>query len=794
MSSGKLRTELLAPAGNRECLRAAVAAGADAVYFGLQRFSARARAANFTAEELPEVMAELREASVRGYVAVNTLLFDNELEAAADLVAAAAGAGADALIVQDLGLARLARNLAPDLPLHASTQMTLSAAGGIELARRELGISRAILPRELSLERIAQLSRETNVELEVFVHGALCISYGGQCLASFAMGGRSGNRGECAQPCRLPYRLLDGGETRDANRPHPLSPRDLAAWELVPELVRLGVRSLKIEGRLKGARYVAGATSFYRRALDAALAGDSFGHVEADLDRLAAGFSRGFTRGFLGGASGEDLVDGRHPGNLGVRVGTIIGCTDRGLIAELEKEVHAGDGLVIDACEGGPDRRGGRVYKLRPYLVSGRSAPATEIRFAKGALDLSTMPAGAVIWRTSGAGTPAPERSAFPASRRISVRATLSGRAGGPLELTLSDGEGNCATASWPGPLEPARRHPPTPELLAAQLGRLGNTPFALGGVDASGLDKLMLPKSALNALRREAVAGLLAVRETRARHAISEPQALERLRAEIPQAKTRSLTPQLTLLVRSSAQLEAALAWWRTHPAAQIESVCIDLRDSTRWPPAVEEIRAAGLSAALATPRVVEAGEEQLLELLAAAAPDAVLARNLPAVEFFRARDVELLGDASLNTANALSFALLRSLGLARVTIAPEAAEPETLPGDFDPAGVEAVLYRHEPMFHTRYCLFGGNGNCHSCARPCSRGELLLHDRKNARHPVRTDAAGRSTVFAARPVDHIADIPRLSARGLRHFRLELLDEDEDTTAILLDRATAQPM
>src|SRR6185312_11582882 len=268
MSTGSTRPEVLAPAGNAEALRAAVRAGADAVYFGLQGFNARARADNFDAAALGETMRELHRHGVRGYVTLNTLVFDDELPSLEAAVRACAAAGADAVIVQDLGTVRLVRAIAPDLPIHASTQMTCADAASIELAR-SLGASRVILPRELSLAEIAAVRRETSVELEVFVHGALCVAYSGQCLTSEAIGGRSANRGACAQACRLPYELVvDGVLTPVGERAYLLSPEDLESSALVPDLVRVGVSSLKIEGRLKGPEYVAATTRLYRKAID----------------------------------------------------------------------------------------------------------------------------------------------------------------------------------------------------------------------------------------------------------------------------------------------------------------------------------------------------------------------------------------------------------------------------------------------------------------------------------------------------------------------------------------------
>ncbi|HUB25543.1 MAG TPA: peptidase U32 family protein, partial [Tepidisphaeraceae bacterium] len=261
--------ELLSPAGDWEAMRAAVVNGADAVYFGLSNFNARFRAANFSLEELPNVMQFLHAHNVRGYVAFNTLIFSEELEEAAQFVRAIASAGADAVIVQDLGLAELIGRICPSLAVHGSTQMTLTEPLGIEFVRK-LGVRRAILARELSKEDIGRIAAESDLPLEVFVHGALCVAYSGQCLTSESLGGRSANRGQCAQACRLPYDLFVDGDRRDLGEmKYLLSPQDLAAMDCVGDLARLGISCIKIEGRLKSAQYVAAATQTYRAAVDA---------------------------------------------------------------------------------------------------------------------------------------------------------------------------------------------------------------------------------------------------------------------------------------------------------------------------------------------------------------------------------------------------------------------------------------------------------------------------------------------------------------------------------------------
>src|SRR5579883_518988 len=267
--------ELLAPAGDWDCAKAAVENGADAIYFGLERFNARMRAQNFTEADLPALMQFLHRRGVKGYVTFNTLVFEDELAEAEQYARTIIAAGVDAAIVQDVGICRLIRDLSPDFPIHVSTQMTISSAAGVEFAR-DLGCNLVVLARECSLSEIEKIlgacsneSTGSAMPLEVFVHGALCVAYSGQCLTSEALGGRSANRGECAQACRMPYDLIsDGKQVPLGNRKYLLSPQDLAGLDVLPDLVRLGVASLKIEGRLKSPEYVANITRNYRKALD----------------------------------------------------------------------------------------------------------------------------------------------------------------------------------------------------------------------------------------------------------------------------------------------------------------------------------------------------------------------------------------------------------------------------------------------------------------------------------------------------------------------------------------------
>jgi U32 family peptidase len=293
----------MSPAGGEAQLYAAVEAGADAVYFGLQGFNARQKAMAFTHDNLGDVIAYLHERGVMGFVAVNTLVFDDELSRLEREIVGIAESGADAVIVQDVGAIKLIHQIAPELPIHASTQMTITSAEGAELARG-LGVSRAVLARELSLKDIEAIARATTLELETFVHGALCVSYSGQCFSSEAWGGRSANRGACAQACRMPYELIVDGTKRDLGEfRYLLSPHDLYALEQVPELMRIGVDCLKIEGRYKDAEYVAATTAAYRKAIDDAWNDTPSGDPRETRFALEGVYSRGLLPAFPGGAA-----------------------------------------------------------------------------------------------------------------------------------------------------------------------------------------------------------------------------------------------------------------------------------------------------------------------------------------------------------------------------------------------------------------------------------------------------------------------------------------------------------
>jgi putative protease len=795
--------ELLAPAGDWESLRAAVANGADAVYFGLSNFNARHRATNFTLAELPEVMTYLHDRNVLGYVAFNTLVFSDELADAARFLRGIVEAGADAVIVQDLGLVRLIRRLAPGLPIHGSTQMTLTEPRGIEFVRR-LGVERVILARELSLDDIRRITARTAMPIEVFVHGALCVAYSGQCLTSEALGGRSANRGQCAQACRLPYELIVDGEKRDtSDRAYLLSPQDLSAHDLIEPLMKLGVRSFKIEGRLKSAQYVAVASQTYRAAIDAALAARPFALSRQGQLDLAQTFSRGFTHGFLGGIDHQQLVEGRFPKSRGVRIGTVVEKRPQGVVVELARQhlsadspidlIKPGDGVVFDEGHPEQDEQGGRIYR-----VARRTDQRIELTFGQEQLNLATLTLGSIVWKTDDPALRKRAEQSYNRDNQVKrqrLAFELRGAIGAALELIARDIAGRAATARWEGPLAKADRRPLTLEVACEQLGRLGDTPFELGDVRLELPADAMVPKSVLNELRRQAVSVLLAAQDS-ARSRVVNIDALDDLRREClsigaTAGKASSDTKaELHVLVRTMEQLYAVVEW------RQAATVYCDFEDVRRYREAVSFAHAHGQSIGLATLRILKPGEEGLLAQIAHAGADAVLIRNLAALAYFQERSGQtaLIGDFSLNVANELAADLYFREGMPRLVPSYDLnwEQLAALLKRSDAGRFEIVVHQHMPMFHMEHCVFAAmlssGKDWRDCGRPCDRHEVKLRDRTGANFPLMADTGCRNTVFNSIAQSAAEFVPRMLGLGVRHFRAELLREMPDQVPALLDR------
>ncbi len=793
--SSRHRPEVLAPAGDREALEAAVRAGADAVYFGLQGFNARARATNFDAAELGATMRWLHEHGARGYVTLNTLVFDAELEGVEAAVRACAEAGVDAVIVQDLAVAKLVRAIAPGLPIHASTQMTCTDASSVELAR-EVGASRVILARELSLEDIALVRAGTDVEVEVFVHGALCISYSGQCLTSEAIGGRSANRGACAQACRLPYELIvDGVKVETGERAYLLSPEDLESSALVPDLVRVGVSSLKIEGRLKGPEYVAATTRLYRKAIDAAL-GMGEGPSEGERRAALQTFTRGSGPGFFPGVDHQRLVEGRACDHRGLAIGALEAIEQfRGrasLRVVLTEGLARGDGILVEGGLASKGEIGGRVWGLN---VDGRDVerapsgatvhvwlgPETEMGHGHGH-------GARRVFRTSdpqGAKKILAEIAGEKRKTRLDVR--IAGRIGEVFVLEGRTLAGAFARVTGDAAIEEARSAPLDEAALREKLGKLGDSPFVLGTLEVALPAGAIVPVSALNRARRALVSAL--AESAILRHPTTDVSYSDLLASALPPADRRPAAG-LFVLCRNLAQANAALD-------AGANGVYLDLLELTGTGDALRLLRARGAFVGVAPPRIRKPGEEKIDRYIASLAPDAVLVRGLGALRELAERPAGgpmAIGDFSLNITNRLTAASMLERGLAAFTPSfdLDAAQLVDLVGPSS-AGVafgpwaEIVIHHPMALFHMEHCAIAAllsEGKDHrTCGRPCDRHQVSLRDRAGVDHPVEADVGCRNTVFHARPQSAVQLVPQLAAAGVRRFRIELVRETATDTA-----------
>lgn len=781
------KPEIMSPAGYWPQLHAAIEAGADAVYFGLKHFTARAKV-GFTLEELPDVMRTLHQRGVRGYVTFNTLVFNHELSDAAQMLAGIAAAGADAIIVQDVGIAQLARQIAPDLEVHGSTQMSITSAEGVEYAQR-MGVTRVVLARELSISDIRAIRAQTDCELEMFAHGALCVSYSGQCFSSEAWGGRSANRGQCAQACRLPYDLIVDGEQRPlGDARYLLSPGDLYTLHSIPDLVDVGISALKIEGRYKDADYVALTTRAYRQAVDEAWAGLPLSISAVEELQLEQVYSRGLGPYFVTGTNHQAVVRGRAPRHRGVLAGRVVRLLPDAVLVQPNPKLEVaplkpGDGLVFDAADWrSPEEReeGGRIYQVRPSRNG-----LLELRFGNGAIDWSRVRVGDLVWRTHDPDLdkvvkPFTQATAPLHKQPLRVRATAHEGAPLMLEWSLIEQPALSVTVFSDDLLSTAQNRALSVEYLREQLGRLGNTPYRLDELELEMDGQPFAPSSLLNQLRRRAIEQLSALQTQPRAVTINDPQAtLEqalRIRSTTP---TTTSEPSLHILVRTPEQLEAAIA---LRPA----SITLDYLELYGLRPAVERVQESGIEARVASPRILKPSEQKIVRFLLKL-NCAILVRSSGLLHALQeVEHPQLIGDFSLNVANLLTAESFLQRGLTRLTPTHDlnAAQVAELTSSLGGDQIEVIAYQHLPVFHTEHCVFCrflSNGtNFTNCGHPCEKHRVALRDQQGRAHPVMADVGCRNTVFGAEAQEASKHIDLWRHSGVRHFRLEFAHESAE--------------
>ena len=808
-ASAQTSPELLLPVGTREMLEAAVKNGADAVYFGVPHWNARGRTEDFSFDDVADMIRYARIRGVRTFLAMNVLVFERELWELPEFLEKIISLEPDAFIIQDIGLARLIRAICPNQEIHASTQMTLASAEGVNFVK-SIGFNRAVLARELSVKEIAAIKSATDLELEVFIHGALCVSYSGQCLTSENFGGRSANRGQCAQSCRLPYRIfVDGKEFRDTDAQYLFSTRDLCALPKLTELEEIGVNSLKVEGRLKSPEYVAAVSRAYRKALN------QIPLDAKDMEPLEVLFSRGLNTGWLDGDNHQELVNGTFSNHHGMFLGQVVKIERGQIIIALEESVGStypqpGDGILFENAALGVSI-GSRLYAAQvTHLPHPKRGEPKYLRMEFGRdFDIRQIAVGMQVYRNDSPALERELRKTFTDrnfEERIPVNMVLSGRIGEPLKLAISDGPRHTAEVEAETPLEAARNSgnhgasrskneadKALRDLAQKELSGLSATAYQLKHLDIQVERGAFIPGKILRTLRQKAAEKL---DQARSQWNVLNPSAsagkafLESTRdtfkaahsKQQPASSPDSAAPRpiISVLVRNPDQIAAL-------EGLDIDRVIMDFDWGVKYDESLQQIRDLGFAAGMATLRIHKPGESHYLKNILRLCPDFALVRNLGALSILKESGIPLTGDYSLNAANSLSYNWLLSQGL--TTLHPSwdlnSTQLFDLLQNIDGSRLELTLHQYMPAFHSEYCAFARalttGRRFPECGKICTKHKVEILDHKGERHFLQSDAECRNTLFVGKPQSALKLLPRLRSAGVNNFRLEMLTEDAET-------------
>lgn len=757
--------EILAPAGTYEALMAAVQNGADAVYLSGKDFGARKFAGNFDRVELQEALAYCHVRNVSVYVTVNTLVFNHEMNSLLEYLDFLYTNGVDAVIVQDMGVLQLVREHYPDLDIHCSTQMSVQTVEDIKYLE-SLGVKRVVLGREMNLEQIRKAKEETSVQLEVFVHGALCISVSGQCLMSSMIGGRSGNRGRCAQPCRQKYSLYNE-DTEEVVASlygdYLLSPKDLSTLAEISQVVKAGAYSLKIEGRMKKPEYVAKVVRGYRQVLEAA----EKDHVTdmKSLEKEMSIFNRGFTQGHLFGDQKLDFMSMESPGNQGFPVGIVQGY-DAGtakLTLLLSDELNHNDEIQVRRKG---DSVGGRVEQLETagkVVKSCSPGEICQVNFKHGCRK------GEVVYKTydevlmkEARNTYHKEYLGIPVTMEITIFPGI------PVTCSLSDGVRQVWEVSEVTPQE-ANKRALTKEDVSGQLSKMGGTPYDVVEVQVHLEEGLALPMKVLNQLRRDLVQQLSLQRAKRYQRVSRKEQwrTTTEYRATSTDKNVDKLT--FTYSVTTLEQLDGLMT---------LQPETIYYRDLETLEEAIALSQRKNNSGQLVPQIHRMATTETLkkyLNIISWKNLDTVLIQNLGHLGVFK--DFHIIGDMHLNVINDVSYDYYKKQGMKRITLSPELTLGQMTSMKVPPLQTEVIGYGALPVMAMKHCVASTVLGLPQDCRLCHRYRYSLVDRMDEHFPIRRSVGCLTEIYNSKTLMLVEDHEKLRRAGIGYFRLNFLDE-----------------
>ena len=779
------KVELLAPAGNLAALKAAVENGADAVYIGGDQFSARQKAENFTREQMAAGIAYAHQRGCAVHVAMNTLVRNEEI---GDLITygyVLAELGADAVIVQDLGAAHILRQTLPQLPLHASTQMAIHNTAGVKFLE-EQGFARVVLARETSLDAIKKIKAQTNLDLEVFVHGALCVAYSGQCLLSSMIGGRSGNRGLCAQPCRMQYELVDANGTSysDAEGAYLLSTRDLNMLDHLPEIIGAGVASLKIEGRMKRPEYVATVVRHYRQAIDAYDTHSKFEQKTAQRELLQI-FNRDFTTGYYFANQGADLMSHSRPDNRGVLAADILKTEQKKIWIQLKEPLAVGDGYFFYNGKG--EEIAGKVHELSikgKAISAGYPGQIVQMLVSGNAQGAKTLYRTADVQLLKRAAD-SYSRPSQPQKQTVHFKIEL--HQGQPILLLAWDDAGHQQYGESTYLVEAAKTQPSDLDSVRKQLERLGNTPFVLGDVVAEIEAGVIAPASELNQLRRTVIEGLerqLSQKDETPLLSYDDylEDAGDLLDRIPPQVMAYGLQQRLAVTVGSVEAVKAAadagadLIYLQATGLRSKQAISADSYADLAQYCQQKQCQLYWTCSPIQNDRQMEC-VKSLMQAAQTAGFAGVAVGNLGLLQAARQMGwVNIVADYQLNSLNDVTLQYLSEQEICRAVLSPELSLEQI--SQFAYLGnlpLELLVHGNFPLMVSEQCVagsvIGGRTAQQACAMPCVKQQYYLRDRMGAQFPLYMDENCRMHIYNSKTLNlykRLEDCLRTGADVLR--------------------------